>query len=138
MGQNGFTVFDKILVRLGFDVGDKDNGNYIEFEEDGTDVRKGDATMWDDLVGSLVGRRLESVVGALQYNYDNNSITMNSGGDIDASEDRIIFSFQYPHAAIADGEMRLHIHWEQVDSTAREFTVQYRIQKNNSRIIDNQ
>jgi len=86
--------------------------------------------VWDDLVGSLIARRLESVAGALQYNYDNNSITMNSGGDIALDTDRVIFNFQYPHAAIVDGEMKLHIHFEQTSANVIAFTTQYRIQTN--------
>lgn len=106
------------------------NDNYTQIEPDGTIKLVGDATVWCDLVGSLVASRLESVVGALSYNYDNNSITMDSGGNIGTSIDRLIFNFQYPHGAVTNGEMRLHIHWEQVDAVDREFTVQYRIQKN--------
>ena len=105
-------------------------GSYSEFENDGTLVAKGDAATWDDIVGSLVAVKLESVVGKLQYNFDENSIIMQSGGSIGTNTDRLIFNFQYPHAAITDGMMNLHIHWWQIDSVSREFTVQYRIQKN--------
>jgi len=105
-------------------------GNFFEVESDGTWVNHGDSTTWDDIVQSLVASRLESVVGKLKYNYDNNSITMESGGLITNSIDRLIMNSQYPHAAIIDGEMQLHIHWEQTDAVAREFTVEYRIQKN--------
>ena len=89
-----------------------------------------DPGQWDDVANSLVAQRLESVVGKLRYNYDNNSITMQSGGLITNTNDRLIFNQQYPHAAEEDGEMRLHIHWEQVDSTSREFTIEYRTQIN--------
>ena len=105
-------------------------GNFFEVESDGTWVNHGDSTTWDDIVQSLVASRLESVVGKLKYNYDNNTITMEPGGVITNSIDRLIMNSQYPHAAKTDGEMRLHIHWEQTDATAREFTVQYRIQHN--------
>ena len=104
--------------------------DYIEVEPDGTVKSVGTSTLWDDIVGSLVARRLTSTVGTLNYNYDENTITMQSGGGITDQNDRLIFNFQYPHAAITDGEMRLHIHWEQDTATTREFTVQYRIQSN--------
>ena len=104
--------------------------NATEIEVDGTAVAKGDATCWDDLVGSLVARRLESTSGKLQYNYNNSSITMESGGNISNTSDRLIFNNQIPHAFVADSTMNLHMHWEQIDAVAREFTVQYRIQKN--------
>jgi len=105
--------------------------NYFEVEADGTWVNKGDSTTWDDLVNSLIGRRLNSVAGKVDYNYAESGITMQPGGVIGTIADRLIFNLQYPHACVVDGEMRLHIHWEQPDATDREFTVQYRIQNNN-------
>ena len=111
-------------------VGDVEGGSYFEVEPDGTIVYHGDATAWDDLVGSLVARQLTSVVGTLQYNWDNSSITMQPGGTIDDQNDRLIFNFQYPHHAITDGLMKLHIHWEQASTDQIEWTIQYRIQNN--------
>ncbi len=107
-----------------------DSTNYTEIEDDGTIVSRGDATVWDDLVGSLVARRLESTTGKLQYNYAENSIEMQSGGSITNTADRLISNLQKPHGAKVDSEMRLHIHWEQKSSNTIEFTTQYRIQQN--------
>lgn len=87
---------------------------------------------WDDLTNSLIASRLDSVVGGLQYNYDNNSITMNSAGDISNAQDRLVFNMQKPHAMSDFETMNLHIHWEQVNTNQVEFTVQYRVQSNNS------
>lgn len=89
-----------------------------------------DQGQWDDIVNSLVASRLTSTSGKLNYNFDENTVTMQSGGVITNINDRLLFNQQYPHAAVVDGEMRLHIHWWQVDSTPREFTVEYRIQIN--------
>ncbi len=111
-------------------IGNIVSGNYFEIEADGTDVRHGDATMWDDITGSLVARRLESTLGRLQYNLAENTITMQDDGSITKTADRLIFNFQKPHAAKADSEMRLHIHWEQTNSDKVEFVTQYRIQNN--------
>lgn len=97
--------------------------------EDANDLI-GVQNVWDDLVGSLIARRLESVIGRLQYNFDENAIIMQNNGDIGDNADRLMFNFQYPHAAIVDGVMNLHIHWEQVSSNIVGFTVQYRVQVN--------
>ena len=110
--------------------GDISNGNYFEIEPDGTDVKHGEATVWDDVVNSLVGKRLFSVVGKIDYDYEENAIVMQPGGAITSQDDRLIFNLQYPHASIVDGQMRLHIHWEQANTNQIDFTVQYRIQKN--------
>lgn len=107
-------------------------GHFFEIERDGTWVNHGNSTTWDDLVGSLIANKLESTAGKLSYNFDENTITFDSGGNIANNTDRLIFNYQYPHAATVDGSMHLHVHWEQPDATAREFTVQYRVQKNNA------
>lgn len=105
--------------------------SYTGFDEDGTMQAYGDATTWDDIVGSLVASQLNSVAGKLNYNWSNSSITMNPGGDPTNAADRLIFNYQIPHAAKLS-EMRLHIHWEQPNSTVRTFQVDYRIQTNGS------
>ena len=103
--------------------------SYTGFDEDGTMQAYGDATCWDDIVGSLVASQLNSVAGKLDYNWAENSITMNPSGDPANQADRLIFNFQVPHAAKLS-EMRLHIHWEQTNTTVRTFRVDYRLQNN--------
>ena len=100
---------------------------------EGLDNQPKQSKAWDDLVGSLVARRLESTQGKLQYDYEESAIEMQSGGSISNNTDRLIFNFQKPHAMsneAPDNTMNLHIHWEQPDDTIREFTVQYRVQEN--------
>ncbi len=104
--------------------------NLSKMEADGTLVFEGNSTVWDDLVGSLIARRLESTTGRLQYNFSESAIIMQNNGSISNNADRLMFNYQYPHAAIVDGEMRVHIHWEQTTTNDIEFTCQYRIQKN--------
>ena len=104
--------------------------NYFEVEDDGTFVMRGDSTVWDDLVGSLIANKLSSVAGGLQYDYDENAIVMNTAGVITNSDDRIMFSLQFPHAAKVDSKLHMHIHWEQTDAVDRQFTLQWRIQSN--------
>jgi len=106
--------------------------NRFKIEEDGTAVRVGDVTTWDDLVGSLTGKRLSSTSGKVAYDYTENAILFLPGGSISTEADIVNFNFQYPHAAIVDGIMALHIHWEQPDATEREFTLKYRVQKNSA------
>ena len=111
--------------------------NLFEVEADGTPVQRGTATVWDDIVGSLVGRLLSSTAGKIDYNWDENSITMQPGGNPANTADRLIFSYQYPHAGVkTDAEkgtqaaQYLHIHWEQTSTDRIEWQVDYRIQHN--------
>jgi len=104
--------------------------DHLEIESDGSYFLRGNSTMWDDLVGSLVARRLESTSGRLQYNYSENSIVMQDNGSISSNTDRLIFNHQKPHGAKTASSFHLHIHWEQTEVAAIEFTLQYRIQEN--------
>ena len=104
--------------------------NFTKFEEDGTMVAEGDATCWDDLANSLVGKRLASNQGTVDYNWSENSISFSANGDITDDNDKVILNLQKPHGAKTDSITNFHIHWEQEDSTDREFTVRYRIQEN--------
>jgi len=118
-------------------IGDIVGGNYTEIEPDGTIITRGDGKVWDDVVGSLIARRLTSTVGRLNYNYEENSITMQNNGDPADKDDRLIFNYQYPHAAVqtdatlgTQAVQRLHIHWEQVSTNRIEWQTDYRYQIN--------
>ena len=104
--------------------------DYLEVATDGTLTLHGESTVWDDITSSLIGRQLSSTAGKLDYDWEENAIVFNSAGDIAVVNDRLVWSFQYPHAAKTNGEVQLHVHWEQTDTVAREFTLQYRIQNN--------
>lgn len=125
---NGKIPFDHFIA------GDYGAGNYTEIETDGSIGRYGDATTWDDLVGGLIGSRLNSTAGKVDYNYDENTITFQKGGSITNINDCIVSSFQYPHKAkVGTGAtLNFHMHWEQPDSLDYEFTFRYRIQNNGS------
>jgi hypothetical protein len=88
------------------------------------------ATQWNDVIGPLVGRQLNSTAGTVDYNWSNASITMSPNGSIANDNDCIIFMMQYPHAGVLPGTLNLHIHWEQPDATERIFTVQYAVEHN--------
>lgn len=115
----------------GLTIGTTENNS--EIENDGTLKFNGTATTWDDVVGSLIGRRLSSVVGRVDYNWTENSITFSDGGTVTNDNDVVNINQQYPHSARLGTGATIdpHIHWWQPDDTAYEFTLQYRIQNNN-------
>jgi len=123
---------DKFTLSTGLVAGDYKHGNYTELEKDGTLAFKGKATVWDDLVNSLIARRLNGAAGALKYNYSNNTITMEPDGDPTDNLDRLIFNLQKPHKAKIDSTLNLHIHWEQTSTDEIKWQVDYRIQDNNA------
>ena len=89
-----------------------------------------DWTVWDDMVNSLIGRRLYSTAGKVDYNYDENGIDFSDGGSISSLNDRIIWNQQFPHAAKLDSIIKPHLHLVQANNNAVVFTMQYRIQQN--------
>lgn len=112
------------------DTGIGSGSDRLKIEDDGTTKREGAATVWDDIQNSLIGKQLSSVAGKVDYNWAENTITMQPGGVITTANDLLVFNLQVPHAAIEDGSLNLHMHWEQPDATEREITVKYRIQNN--------
>ena len=87
-------------------------------------------SVWEDIVTSLVARRLDATTGKLQYSYLNNSIQMEPSGILGTAADTLVFNHQVPHGFKAGSEMRLHIHWEQSNSQVITWSGRYRIQNN--------
>lgn len=87
-------------------------------------------SFWDDISEPLIGQRLFTTPGTLDYNYDEGTVTASPSGDIASNSDRVIMVFQNSHASKTDAPLRFHVHWEQTDATERAFTWQYRVQGN--------
>ena len=94
--------------------------------------RDPNATVWDDIQSSLLGRRLYSTVGIVDYDYTENAIVFGDGGDITDLNDRIGWNVQFPHAAKLGTSIYPHLHFWQDRSDNVEFTLRYRVQSNNS------
>jgi len=89
-----------------------------------------DGVMYDDMAGSLIGKRLYSTVGKVDYNYAGVNIKFQSGGSISNENDRIVMAVQYPHRASKNGKIYPHLHWQQDSDSAITFTLEYRMQTN--------
>lgn len=107
-----------------------DNG--IIIKSDGSLRKIGTAKVFEDIIGDVMSKRLLSTTGRVDYDYDENAIVMQPGGDITDAKDRIQWNVQIPHGAVigANSFFQLHFHWWQADTTKRIITLQYRIQNN--------
>lgn len=130
------TVYRKMLADIG---GDRSKGWISSVAMDsltltGNDSLKltGDATAWDDIQTSLIGRRLSSTAGSVNYNYTENTVDFSGGGVITNTNDTVVFNIQTRHRMLEDSSLNLHMHFEQSDATNRTMTVRYRIQDNGS------
>ena len=112
------------------DTGFGSGSDRTKFDEKGQLKLEGDAVQWDDLVGDIMSKKLYSTTGRIDYDWDNNSIRFQSGGDITDKADRIQFNYQKMHAIKENSEMRFHIHYEQDSTNEYVFTLKYRVQGN--------
>ena len=122
-------------------VGDISGGNYVSINKEQGVRYKGTSTVFKDMVGDIFGKRLFSVVGKVDYDFDNNTLDFSSGGSISDANDRVGANLEVNHEFEVGVGMLFdpHIHWFQevishlpdvLDSTAYEFTIRYRLIRN--------
>jgi len=106
--------------------------NYHEFKENGTRRAIGTATAWKDMVADLFGRRLSSTSGRVDYEWNENAIKFQSGGNVSLPADRVGGNLEINHEfKVGSGIIfRPHIHWFQENTTEYEITFKYRLQRN--------
>ena len=85
---------------------------------------------WDDLTTELIGRRLYSNAGKVDYDYDNNRLKFQSGGSITNANDRVVWNYQKLHKVAKDSSLKMHVHFQMPNGGPFEFTLRYRLQQN--------
>jgi hypothetical protein len=87
---------------------------------------------WDDLAASLIGKRLSSAAGTVDYDYSESAVKFQVGGTVTNANDVVGWNNQKPHGVCEDCVFKLHIHWEQdFDGVlSPTWTYQYRVQDN--------
>ena len=84
---------------------------------------------WDDLRFPLVGRRLDSAAGNLDYNYAEVGVDFAANSD-DADNESLIFVAQMPHAWEEGTEIYPHLHWKQSQDNNVAWQLKYRMYTN--------
>lgn len=110
--------------------GDVPNGNYAEFESDGTLVFYGDATCWRDELQALIGARLESPSSDIVQNNAEGSLTFESTARYPT--DYVTTNHQLNHDWANGTNIEVHLHWWQVAAAVPNWLVAYRWQKQGS------
>lgn len=108
-------------------MGNSDAGNYTEVETDGTLVARGEATCWRDELQSLVGQRLFSSAGRIDYNYTEGTVDFDSNANED---DYVLMNVQINHDWDEVTGVRPHIHWFQSEDATPNWLMQHRWQRN--------
>lgn len=117
-----------ILVNINEDkymFGDVDSGNYSLFESDGTLKFNGNATVFDDVNGSVL--RVQVVGVGLSVNNLENTLDYSTAADLsDYSYD----NYQFSHKRKLGTYVYPHTHWVQKENNTPNFLVRYRWQIN--------
>jgi len=90
--------------------------NHLEINKtDGTPRLRGTGTVWQDMIMDLFGSKLESQVGKVTYDYDENTIVFASGGVIGTSADRVGGNQEINHEFKVGNSLTFkpHLHWFQ-------------------------
>lgn len=115
-----------------------DSTNYAEINKTQGLRQNGTATTWRDMITDLFGKRLNSVAGTVDYDYDENAIVFSPSGSLADANDRIGGNQEINHFFKVGSSITFkpHIHWwQQVTSNAVlpiVFSMRYRVQKNNT------
>ena len=113
-------------------VGDVAGGDYSEIEPDGTIVSKGEATVWDELAQSVVGKNLDVSSGRIDYNLDELTIDYQDNSRYPTEVLGIVS--QMPHARSLMTTISPHIHWVQNQNNFPNLLVEYRVSNNGGTI----
>lgn len=111
-------------------IGDVPNGNYSEFEPDGTMVAVGEATCFRDELQSLIGARLESPASDIVLNLAEASVTFEDGARYPT--DFVSANHQLNHDMLPGTVIDPHLHWWQERAETANWLIGYRWQKQGS------
>lgn len=109
--------------------GEETTSDYALFEDDGTLVFNGAATVWRDELGQLIGQRLESPASDIVQNNAEGSLTYKTSA---TTADYVIINIQINHDWKFGSDIKPHLHWFQASATMPHWLIQYRWQKNGS------
>lgn len=101
--------------------------NYTEIEADGTIRSAGEATIYNDMLGPLIGRALNNPGGRITQNYVEGSVDFDDNTTL---SDYAIMVLQLNHGWVLGTDIAPHVHWWQTGSAVPNWLVQYRWQRN--------
>ncbi len=107
--------------------GGKGDGDYAEFDNDGTLKFYGDSTAFRDEFGPLIGAKLESPASKIVTNAAEGTITFKDSATL---SDYVSMPVQINHDAKAQSDVYPHIHWWQASANIPNWLIQYRWQQN--------
>lgn len=104
--------------------GNVSGGNFFEIEADGTDVRNGDATVWDDQRYPATAQNLDVSGGRIDFNYS--TLTIDYQANARFPNEPLGIVAQLSHARKPDSDIFPHIHWVQNQNNFPNLMIEYR------------
>ncbi len=108
----------------------------VKLDKDGVHLVN-NATVWKDMVGDLFSKKLYSAVGKVDYDWDQQAIVFQPGGDPSVRDDRVHYNIQVDHQYKVSPDsstaitFKPHIHWFQFDTALQAtFQLDYRVLRN--------
>ncbi len=119
-------------ITSSLEIGQKLEGNYTEIKTDGTQRLHGTSTAWKDMIADLFGKRMNSIAGKVDYDWDENAVIFQPSGNISNAADRISGNQEINHEFKVGTNVTFkpHIHWFQEAGTKFVLTAKYRLQRN--------
>ena len=111
-------------------IGNKGQGNYMSIESDGTFQAMGDATCWDDKLGYLMGKNIDTSSGRIDYSYYNGAVKFQANARY--PEEPVVVRHQIDHAWVLGSNVvaRPHLHWIQQSSNVPNWLCAYKVVRN--------
>ena len=120
-------VLDKVLTFKGVVFTGVDNTHPILLQD----------TVYEDKAYTMVGKKLTTTVGRVDYDYDELAVKFQNNGNTAVANDLVVVNAEYPHGAKENGKIYPHIHvFQTQDTLDRVFTLHYRVQDNDSAKTD--
>lgn len=125
--KHGISLVEADYMKLGSEEG------YTRISKtDGSLRLKGTSSVWKDMIADLFGRRLHSTAGKLDYDYNENALKFQSGGNINTINDRVGGNLEINHEYKIGTSITFkpHFHWFQSNANENVMTLRYRLQRN--------
>jgi len=86
--------------------------------------------VYDDMIQPLMGKRLDSSSGKLDYDWANKGVSIADSTSITNDTHKLHYGYQVNHKFKLDGIVDFHIHWIQSQAAVPNWWIRYRLWQN--------
>ena len=86
--------------------------------------------VWDDIIQPLMGKRLDTTAGKLDYDWSNKGVSIADSTVTSNDAHKVHFGYQIYHRFKLDGLCNPHIHWIQAQADVPNWWMRWRVWQN--------